>query len=104
MPQRKCKKVELKKAAKRQERNRKVKGQVKSALKGFRKTLEKKDKEALRKSLNEVYKVLDRAAAKNVIHKNKASRKKGRCAELLHTIEAGAKPGKGKATSQDTSQ
>lgn len=84
MPQRKSAKEELKKSLKRRERNLRVKTQIKNAIKKFRKSLEKQHLEEAKQILPEVYKVLDKAASKKVIHPNKSARKKSRLTNKLN--------------------
>jgi len=68
-----------KKALRRDKRrtivNKKINDQVKAALKKSRKNPSKKN-------LKEAFSYLDKAAKKNVIHKNKASRLKSRLSKL----------------------
>lgn len=86
MPQRKSAKKELKKSLKRRQRNLKVKQQIKLAIKKFKKSLENKDNESARTNLKEVFKVLDKAVSKRVIHPNKAARKKSHLSKLLNHL------------------
>ena len=81
MPQRKTAKKELRKSAKRKIRNLSVKSKVKSAIKRFKKNI-KADPESFKTELSHVYKTLDMAASKKVIHKNKAARKKSRLSRM----------------------
>lgn len=62
--------------AKRTERNRSVRTGIKTTMKKFIKADSAKKAEALRQA----EKTLDQAAAKGVIHKNKAARQKSRLA------------------------
>ena len=94
MPQRRTAKKELRKAAKRWGRNAKVKRQLASTLKNFKKSIPDKDTENLRKALNQVYKILDKAASKNIIHPNKAARKKSRMASLIPASRPKSSPKK----------
>lgn len=83
MPQRKCAKKEMRKNAKRQHDNLKVKGQIKNSIKTLKKVALEKDAQKSQEALCKVYQILDKAAKKNLIHKNKASRKKSRLSKLL---------------------
>jgi small subunit ribosomal protein S20 len=58
------------------QRNRRVKSGIRVALKDFQ-----ADQEKSLDKVNAMAKVLDKAAAKNVIHKNKAARLKSRLAK-----------------------
>lgn len=70
--------------AKRTERNRGIRTGIKTAIKKVVKSEPGKAEEALREAI----KSLDQAAAKNLIHKNKAARKKSRLAKQV--AKAGA--------------
>ena len=83
MPQRKAAKKALKQNKKRHQKNLQLKQKIKSALKAFKKSLDATDSSLRQKNLQELYKVLDKAAQKNIIHKNKAARKKSRLSKLL---------------------
>jgi len=83
MPQRKTAKKDLKQNKKRHERNLEIKQKVKDTIKKFKKALISKENSNNEKSLAKVYKVIDKAASKNMMHPNKASRKKSRLAKLV---------------------
>jgi small subunit ribosomal protein S20 len=70
----------MKTAERDRQRNRAVKSGLRSALKAFsaKKGSDKKEGE-----FREVVSILDRAARKGVIHKNKAARAKSRLSRLL---------------------
>ena len=68
-------------------RNRMVKSQVKTAVKKYTLALNTELYTAAEK-LNAAASALDRAAAKGVIHKNTASRKKSRMARALNKTQA----------------
>ena len=82
MPQRKSAKEELNKNQKRHTLNLARKRAIKDAVKAFKKSLESKNTQEVQKSLNNVYKMLDKAASKNLLHPNKAARKKSRFSSL----------------------
>ncbi len=83
MAQRRTAKKALRQNKTRRQRNLLTAQKIKSALKKFKKALESNDITLSQKSLTEVYKILDKAAAKKVIHPNKAARKKSRLSKLL---------------------
>ncbi len=85
MPQRRAAKKDLRKNAKRHERNLQLSRQLKTALKKFKKTLEGKDAAKNKEALSLVYKIFDKAASQNIIHPKKASRKKSQLAKLMNT-------------------
>ncbi len=78
MPQRKAGLKRLRADKKRRLRNIKTKKNLKKSLKKFQALLKDKKKEELLTSLKEAFSKLDKAAAHGVMHKNTASRKKGR--------------------------
>lgn len=80
MPVTKQARKKLRQDAKREIRNRDLKSKFKKTLKNTRVS-------PTAKKLSEASKVIDKAAKKNVIHKNKAARLKSRLAKL-----AGSKP------------
>jgi len=63
---------------KRRLRNLKVKRQLKKTIKKFQVFLNEKKLEEAKQFLREVYKQLDKAAKKRIIHPNLAKRKKSR--------------------------
>jgi small subunit ribosomal protein S20 len=87
MPQRKSAKRELKKSLKRRRQNLARKKAIKEAIKTYQKALKAKDLEGAKTALNQVYKVLDKAASKKVIHPNKAARKKSRFTSILKNLK-----------------
>lgn len=62
--------------------NRMIKSQLNTFIKKFKKALVENIEQA-EALLQETFSLLDKAAAKNVIHENKASRKKAHLAKLL---------------------
>jgi small subunit ribosomal protein S20 len=83
MPQRRAAKKDLRQNKKRRERNLAIEQKIKVALKKFKKALENSDSALRQQALRDVCQILDKAAAKNIIHKNKAARKKSRLSKLL---------------------
>ncbi|OWZ83132.1 30S ribosomal protein S20 [Natranaerobius trueperi] len=67
-------------------RNRRVKSQVKSAIKSFEVALNNQDIENAEQKLQQVKKTIDKAVSKGVIHKNTAARKKSRFTAKLKNI------------------
>lgn len=61
--------------------NRKIRQRVKLAMD------ELKEEKVAKKSLDQVYRVVDRAAKKGIMHKNKAARIKARAAKKLIGLE-----------------
>lgn len=68
---------------KRTERNKQYKAKIKSSVK---KVLTSKDKTAASEDFKKTVRVLDRAATKGIIHKNKAARTKSKLAKHINKI------------------
>jgi len=81
MPQRKAAKKDLKQNQKRKQANLRIKRKIKTATRSLKKTLTGKDSAKIEDALKQVYKLIDKAASKNIIHANKAARKKSRLAK-----------------------
>jgi small subunit ribosomal protein S20 len=77
---------------KRKLRNRAVKTQVHSAVKGTQDALGAGDAQRSAEALRQAMKVLGKAATKGVIHRNTASRKISRLALRLNRVKAQAAP------------
>ena len=71
---------------KRRDRNRMVRGQARSALRKARMAIEGGEMEEARVATMVAAQALDKAAAKGVIHKNKAARQKSRLMQRLNTM------------------
>lgn len=70
----------LRQARKRRERNKSVQSEIRTRTRTFM-SLDSADE--AEEMLDELYSLLDRAVRKNVIHENKAARKKSRLARHL---------------------
>ncbi len=77
----------LRQNEKRRLRNRTVKSSVKTQVKKVMALAEKGSAEDLRKEVQVAVRKLDKAAAKGVIHRNLAARKKSQLARLVHRKE-----------------
>ncbi len=66
--------------------NREWKNKLKDSIKAFEKAVENGDKEAAAEQLRETTKVIDKAATKNIIHKNNAARKKSRLTKMYNNM------------------
>lgn len=98
MPITKSAKKALRQTRKRAQINRRIKEVVKKAIRVFKKnpTLE---------NLRKAYSTLDKAAKKNVFHKNKAARLKSRLSRLLKKQEiTKEKRSSSKKTAKKTAQ
>ena len=74
-------------SVKRRERNSSTKSAVKTGIKSVLSAVGTKDKEASEKALKTTVPVIDKAAAKGVIHKKNASRKISRLAKKINAIQ-----------------
>ena len=93
MPQRRAAKKDLRQNRKRKQANLKIKKKLKTAAKSLKQTLTTKDSAKIEEALKQVCKLIDKAASKNVIHANKAARKKSR---LTKAVKKLPKPSKTK--------
>lgn len=83
MPNTKSAKSALKKSIVRRLRNRAQRTSLRSVLKKCREAAAGTDKEAAQAAFRLATKRIDQAAAKNLIHKNKAARLKSRLSKLV---------------------
>jgi len=72
---------------KRRELNRIFRGNARKALSKARVAIESGDLEAAQAATYKATKAIDKAAAKGIMHKNKAARQKSRLMKYLHSIE-----------------
>jgi len=72
----------------RRERNRQVKGGIRKGVKRVYAAVEAGDLDAAQEWLQVTVNRLDRAAAKGVIHKNNAARRKSRLTKLVNRTAA----------------
>lgn len=73
--------------AKKNLRNRMVTSRMKTAVKGFEKAVESGDQQAISSAYVNAVSVVDKAAAKGVIHKNAANRKKAQLTVRLSAVK-----------------
>jgi small subunit ribosomal protein S20 len=92
MPHTKSAKKSLRQTAKRRLRNRATKSALKTQIKKVLATVKDGTPEQAHAEYNLAAKKLDRAAAKRVIHRNLAARKKSQLARLLRQKEAAPPP------------
>ncbi len=83
MPQHKSCKKRMKTSLKANARNRAVRSQINTATKRLTDATSAEEATA---ALTVVYSVLDRAAKKNVIHKNKAANRKAKLAAFAKSV------------------
>jgi small subunit ribosomal protein S20 len=80
----------MKQNEKRRLRNVIMKSKIKTAIRRFNESLANNTIELKQKRLSEVTSLLDKAAQKGIIHKNKAARKKSRLALTLQKTQTKA--------------
>ncbi len=68
--------------------NRYVKGRMRSAVKQVRQAIERGDYEEANALMPKAASELDKAATKNVIHRNKAARLKSRLMRQINTLQS----------------
>ncbi|MGM0687984.1 MAG: 30S ribosomal protein S20 [Bacillota bacterium] len=73
---------------KREIRNRRIKSLLKTSIRRFEESLQNGDHEDAQAKLHAAVRQIDRAAAKGILHKNNAARKKSRLNRQLHNITA----------------
>lgn len=88
MPTTKSAKKRLRQNEKRRLRNRSVKSALKTQIRKVRDAVSAKNLDQAAAEFRAVTKKLDQAAAKNVIHRNKASRTKSRLQRLMKSAKA----------------
>ena len=79
----------MRQAIKRTARNRRVKSMIKTATRRLEEAIQSGDRELARTRLIAAIRRIDQAAAKGVIHKNNADRKKSRLTRLFNRNAAG---------------
>jgi small subunit ribosomal protein S20 len=88
MPQRRAAKKALRQNKKRREKNLVLQREIRLCIKKFKKAVEAKDTNTAKDALRVLYGVLDKTAAKRIIHPKKAARKKSSFAKLLNKISS----------------
>lgn len=83
MPTIKSAEKRLRQSEKRRERNKAVRSSVRNL---FRRIEQMDDPDEAREALDRLYAELDRAAAKGVLHPNKAARKKSQAASHVESL------------------
>ncbi|MFC1643510.1 30S ribosomal protein S20 [Chlamydiota bacterium] len=86
MPQTKSAIKHMKTSAKRHERNKAVLTEIKTYSKNLRDLVEKGEVEKANSYLKEVYAKYDKAAKRNIIKKQNASRNKAKLAKLVSSV------------------
>jgi len=68
----------------REKRNRRIKSMLKTSIRRFEESLQSGDMEEARVKLNAAVRQIDKAAARGVVHKNNAARKKSRLNRMIN--------------------
>ena len=88
MPQRDSARKELRKTFKRRLHNLDVKTDLRKTIKKFLLSVATKNTQEAGNHLKIVYKKIDKAAKRNLLHKNTADRRKSRYSRILAAIKA----------------
>ncbi len=80
---------DLRRTARRTERNRAAKGKLRSSLKRVRTAMADTQAQAAAQALSQATPIVDRAVSKGILHKNTAARHKSR---LMRQVNRLAKP------------
>ena len=83
----KSQKKRIRTAEKARIRNKAVRSELKTAVKGVRQAVEAKDLDAAQTAANKACRLLDKAASKGVIHKNQAAKRKSGVQKLVNTLK-----------------
>ena len=86
MPQRKSGITELAKNRRKRMHNLDIKTDLRKTVKKFIKSVEEKNTEEVKENLKTVYKKFDKAAKRNILHDNTASRRKSKFSKLAASI------------------
>lgn len=68
----------------REKRNRRIKSMLKTSIRRFEESMQSGDMEEARVKLNAAVRQIDKAAARGVVHKNNAARKKSRLNRMIN--------------------
>ena len=90
MPNTRSAKKRMKQDAKRREHNREVRSALRTQIKKLRSAVAGGDADGSQQEMTRAARSLDQAAAKGLIHKNKAARLKSRLSRLVNGLPTGA--------------
>lgn len=79
---------ETRKNVVRHRTNTKIKNEIKQLIKDVNQAIAAKNADAAKKTILEAFSALDKAAKKNILHKNNVDRKKSRMAVKLKALAA----------------
>jgi small subunit ribosomal protein S20 len=77
----------IRSSARKQKRNRVVRGQARTAVKNAHAALSARKADEAQASIQEAIRALDSAAGKGMIHKNNAARRKSRLMKQLNQLQ-----------------
>jgi small subunit ribosomal protein S20 len=77
----------IRSSARKQKRNRVVRGQARTAVKNAHAALDARKADEAQASIQEAVRALDSAAGKGMIHKNNAARRKSRLMKQLNQLQ-----------------
>ena len=80
-------KKRVKTSEKKRKVNRRWKDKLKNTIKTYEAAIEDGNVEKAEELLPETYKIIDKAASHNIIHKNNAARKKSKMKKMLNEIK-----------------
>ncbi len=83
MPKTKSAKKSLRKSLRRKIKNSAQENNIKISIRQYKKTITEKEIEKAKEGLPKIYKIIDKAAKKKIIKKNKANRLKSRLTQLI---------------------
>jgi len=86
LAQHKSAKKRIRQNDKKRIRNRHIRTTLRSAMKRFEQTLEKQNAEELKALLDKTISIVDTAASKGIIHKNKAARHVSRISRKVSSL------------------
>lgn len=92
MPNTKSAKKQLRKSIARRLQNRSVKRNIRTQIRKVREAVEAGNLQAAETEFRLAAKVLDRAGARNTIHRNAAARTKSRLSAKIKALKVGGKP------------
>lgn len=88
MPNSKSAAKRVRQDAEKKQKNMSRKTTIKTALKKLDTLIEQENAEQAREQMNVVFRALDKAVKRNIIHKNKAARKKSQISKKVHSLAA----------------
>lgn len=87
MPQKRQAKKELRKTKARTSRNKAVKDSIDYLFRQFKKAILNNEKSKAQELVRKLTKAIDKAAKKNIFHKNNAARKKSKLVKKLNALK-----------------